>query len=248
MRGASFSGFSTPILLVLEIREKARYNRSMSEVMRGKVGLVKANMVIEKPNLLWRLKRDYPNLKWREGRKFTFRPPRMIVFEALDSMKFAKSTAENGEKKVGAFSSGLLNSNTQIQLMNKENMQDEHLAILYEQNLWNMQLLHEVGHALLKHRDYVTDIERVKMERAAWEKARELYMKYAKEVQGEENAYRREVEVFKLGFDEEFVEVEMDTYRDWLHRKSRCPECGLTCYQTVDREYHCPQCEQNLYI
>ncbi len=86
-------------------------------------------------------------------------------------------------------------------------------------------LLHELGHALLGHRDFKTEPERLKMEVAAWEKARELATEYAVEI------------------DEELVQAELDTYRDWLHVKSRCPNCGLTRYQTPDGKYHCPRCE-----
>lgn len=90
---------------------------------------------------------------------------------------------------------------------------------------WALQLLHEVGHAVLGHRDYATDPERLVMEREAWERARELC--------GEYNIY----------YDEELVEAKLDTYRDWLHQRSRCPDCGLTRYQTRDGRYHCPGCE-----
>ncbi len=106
-------------------------------------------------------------------------------------------------------------------------------TIIYEKmgidcrlNEYKMLLLHELGHALLRHRNFRTDAERVKMERAAWEKARELSKKYNAE------------------YDEELVEERMDTYRDWLHQKSLCPQCGLTRYQTVDGEYHCSFCEE----
>lgn len=91
-----------------------------------------------------------------------------------------------------------------------------------EYKIYRLRLLHEVGHALLEHRDYGLDLERVKMECAAWEKARELCRKY------------------KVEFDEEFMETELDTYRDWLHQRSKCPICGLTRYQTSDGVYHCP--------
>ena len=63
------------------------------------------------------------------------------------------------------------------------------------------------------------------MERAAWEKARELAVFYG------------------VGFDDAVVEGELDTYRDWLDKKSRCPKCSLTRYQTPDGKYHCPKCE-----
>lgn len=88
-----------------------------------------------------------------------------------------------------------------------------------------MLLLHEVSHALLGHQDYTQDLERVKMENAAWEKAKELALHY------------------KVEIDEGLIQDELDTYRNWLHQKSRCPDCGLTRFQTPDRQYHCPRCE-----
>lgn len=89
----------------------------------------------------------------------------------------------------------------------------------------SLLLLHEVGHALLGHREFNMDIERLKMEREAWEKAKELCMKY------------------DLKYDREIAERELDTYREWLDQKSRCPYCGLTRFQTPDRQYHCPRCD-----
>ena len=85
--------------------------------------------------------------------------------------------------------------------------------------------LHEVSHALLRHKDFKTDVARLKMENAAWEKAKELANNYNIEV------------------DEDMIQGELDTYRDWLHQKSRCPKCGLTRFQTPDSQYHCPLCE-----
>ena len=89
----------------------------------------------------------------------------------------------------------------------------------------SLLLLHELGHAISLHYDFKTDISRVKMEREAWNKARELAKKY------------------DVYYDEDFVESELDTYRNWLDTKSRCPRCKLTRYQTPDGEYHCPRCE-----
>ena len=89
----------------------------------------------------------------------------------------------------------------------------------------SLLLLHELGHALSGHRDFDTDAKRLKMEREAWEKARELAGKY------------------NVPFDEDLMENELDSYRDWLDHKSRCPKCHLTRYQTPDGVYHCPRCE-----
>ena len=69
------------------------------------------------------------------------------------------------------------------------------------------------------------DVERLRMEKEAWEKVGELAEHYGIEA------------------DEEIVQRELDTYRDWLHQKSRCPRCGLTRFQTPNSRYHCPRCD-----
>ncbi len=89
----------------------------------------------------------------------------------------------------------------------------------------SLLLLHELGHALSGHRSFNTSVRRVKMEREAWDKARELAMRYG------------------VTFDDDLVEGELDTYRDWLHKKTCCKKCGLTMFQTPDGNYHCPRCE-----
>ena len=125
---------------------------------------------------LERLRNDYPDLKFKEGVKFTFRPPKTIVIGPAEEFDF-------------------------------------------------LLTLHELGHALLGHRNFNTDAKRIKMECAAWEKAREL------------------ADFYGVEFNEELMERELDTYRDWLDNKSRCRICGLTRYQTPDGIYHCPKCE-----
>ena len=86
-------------------------------------------------------------------------------------------------------------------------------------------LLHEMGHALCEHKTFKTEVERLKMEVMAWEKAKELARRY------------------KVSIDEDLIQKELDTYRDWLHQKSRCPKCGLTRFQTPDGVFHCPRCD-----
>ena len=90
---------------------------------------------------------------------------------------------------------------------------------------WELLALHELAHALLGHKRFKMDVERLRMEAEAWTKAKELAGRYAIEV------------------DEVFIQEQLDTYRDWLHQKSRCPVCGLTRFQTPDSRYHCPRCE-----
>ncbi len=90
---------------------------------------------------------------------------------------------------------------------------------------WRLLALHEVGHAVSGHRNFAVDVARVKMEMEAWERARELADRY------------------NVPWDEEFVQGELDSYREWLHQKSRCPKCGLTRFETPGKGYTCPRCD-----
>ena len=90
---------------------------------------------------------------------------------------------------------------------------------------YSLLVLHELGHALCGHQKFSTHVERLKIEREAWDKARELALE------------------FNIKFNDEFAESQLDTYRDWLHAKSKCKKCGLTRYQTSDGHYHCPHCD-----
>ena len=86
-------------------------------------------------------------------------------------------------------------------------------------------LLHEVGHALSGRFGFRTEIERLRIEVEAWERARVLGERYG------------------VDLDEDLVQDELDSYREWLHQKSRCPDCGLTRFQTPDGVWHCPKCD-----
>lgn len=86
-------------------------------------------------------------------------------------------------------------------------------------------LLHETGHALLRHRTYKADFELLRLEVAAWEKAREL----AQEI--------------GLAINEDHIQDCLDTYRDWLYKRSICPTCTTKCLQQDDYSfYRCFNC------
>lgn len=85
-------------------------------------------------------------------------------------------------------------------------------------------LLHEFGHALLGHRDYTRDIDLLKMERDAWERAASLGLEL-------DNA-----------IDTEIIEEALDSYRNWLHDRSLCPSCSHTGIQTERHQYQCVAC------
>lgn len=85
-------------------------------------------------------------------------------------------------------------------------------------------LLHELSHGLLEHHDYQRDVELLAMETAAWEKAKQLADDYS------------------VRLSESVVQPHLDTYRDWMHARSTCPECTATGYQTARAHYSCPAC------
>ncbi|HEY5152831.1 MAG TPA: ImmA/IrrE family metallo-endopeptidase [Candidatus Saccharimonadales bacterium] len=86
-------------------------------------------------------------------------------------------------------------------------------------------LLHETGHALLGHRGYKADFELLKLEVAAWEHARKLALS------------------LKLAIDEDHIQDCLDTYRDWLYKRSICPNCTTKSLQQGDFvHYRCFNC------
>jgi hypothetical protein len=88
----------------------------------------------------------------------------------------------------------------------------------------NYGLLHELAHALLDHNNYHSDFELLKLESQAWHKAAQIGQKYG------------------VNIDEEHIQNCLDTYRDWLHRRSKCPTCGMHVMQTDSRTYKCFNC------
>ncbi len=88
----------------------------------------------------------------------------------------------------------------------------------------NVLLLHELSHGLLGHATYQRDVELLGMERAAWDKARALAVQHS------------------IAINEETAESHLDTYRDWLHARSTCPECTATGLQISIKRYQCPAC------
>lgn len=86
-------------------------------------------------------------------------------------------------------------------------------------------LLHETGHALLGHTSYEADYELLRLEIAAWERAQLL------------------AQQLKVTIDEEHIQDCLDTYRDWLYKRSICPKCSTKCLQQGDFvHYRCFNC------
>lgn len=86
-------------------------------------------------------------------------------------------------------------------------------------------ILHELSHWQLEHLDYNFDIELIKMETAAWDYAiNQLAPRYNIEI------------------DPDFAEEQLDSYRDWLYKRSLCPNCQSQGVQVKQETYLCPAC------
>jgi len=104
----------------------------------------------------------------------------------------------------------------------------DHQEIIYKldndiRNTWG--ILHELGHALRGHHDYHTDVELLRKEVEAWAEAESLSAQYG------------------VTIDAEHIQGCLDSYRDWLHKRSTCPQCALRGVQDDAKRYVCLNCK-----
>jgi predicted RNA-binding Zn-ribbon protein involved in translation (DUF1610 family) len=105
-------------------------------------------------------------------------------------------------------------------------------TITYEPESDNLRygLLHELAHALLGHNSYKNDFELLKLESQAWQTAAKIGRKYGVKIA------------------DDHIQNCLDTYRDWLHRRSKCPACGMHVLQTDSRTYKCFNCGETWQV
>lgn len=89
--------------------------------------------------------------------------------------------------------------------------------------------LHELAHARLEHINFGSDIELLSKEAEAWHYAQ---------------AYLAPRYNFAIVSD--YIEDQLDSYRDWLHNRSLCPNCRQTGIQNATQmaQYNCLNCNQ----
>ncbi len=86
-------------------------------------------------------------------------------------------------------------------------------------------LLHELGHAILDHKTYASDIELLQLETSAWTQARISGTTYGYEI------------------SDDYIQDCIDTYRDWIHQRSACPKCQTRSFQRSVDSYQCFNCQ-----
>lgn len=100
-------------------------------------------------------------------------------------------------------------------------------TILYDTSHPNADvlLLHELAHACLDHAQFRFDVELVRKESEAWE--------YASHTLGPR---------YGISISENTKQDALDSYRDWLHQRSLCPQCQTNSLQTKTGTYQCLAC------
>jgi len=97
-----------------------------------------------------------------------------------------------------------------------------HYKVSGKNSLWS--LLHEIGHMVCDHTTYDSDIGLLRMEVAAWKQAREIASR------------------FNVVIDEEHIQKCLDTYRDWVYKRSSCPVCTQAGIEKELGLYSCINC------
>ena len=88
--------------------------------------------------------------------------------------------------------------------------------------IWS--IIHEISHAQLHHTTYTYDIELLQLEVAAWQYAVPLAQSYGYTI------------------DNDHIQDCLDTYREWLHKRSTCPTCTVHSLQKTSDSYSCFNC------
>lgn len=98
----------------------------------------------------------------------------------------------------------------------------------HEYAVWS--LLHETGHMLSNHQSYTSDLALLQMEVEAWSAAKSLAGEY------------------EIGIDENYIEDCIDSYRDWVHKRSTCPVCAQTGVEQKPGQYKCINCSHTWQV
>lgn len=87
------------------------------------------------------------------------------------------------------------------------------------------RLMHEIAHGELGHHSYQYDVELVRLEVAAWRLAQKLIRGHS------------------LRIPRSTSNKHLETYRNWLHVRSRCPTCSSAGLQNKQLLYVCAHCQ-----
>jgi hypothetical protein len=99
-----------------------------------------------------------------------------------------------------------------------------HPQTLVDQRDGYHRLLHEIAHAKLGHSYFRYDVELVRLEVEAWHYAKNL------------------AKGFGMRISNKTCNTHLETYRNWLYLRSRCPTCQSAGLQGSELLYACLRC------
>lgn len=108
--------------------------------------------------------------------------------------------------------------------------EDKTIYYSHDKENGDWSLLHEAGHMLCGHKSYSNDLGLLRMEVEAWEKAKELASKYS------------------YSINEEHIQQCLDTYRDWIYKRSTCPTCSQAGVEKSTGQYTCINCSHQWQV
>lgn len=88
------------------------------------------------------------------------------------------------------------------------------------------QLFHELGHAKCGHKTFNSGVGLLKMELEAWMAAKVIAKQYNHII------------------NQDHIEACLDSYRDWLYKRSKCPTCENISVEIDTCKYHCFNCQK----
>lgn len=92
------------------------------------------------------------------------------------------------------------------------------------------RLIHEIGHATSDHKNFQSGVQLLSLETEAWESAKKIAGRYG------------------ITIDSEYIENCLDSYRDWLHTRSTCPNCKTVSVEADENVYKCFNCLQKWQV
>jgi hypothetical protein len=143
----------------------------------------------------------------------------------MDVMSLSSSTSNDFIKRLSQDYPGFI-----FKAGKQEHWSPKTKTIIFNPNRPCFGVLHELAHAILDHSDYHGDFELLKLESDAWELAAKIGQSY------------------NILIDDEHIQNCLDTYRDWLHRRSACPSCGTHVLQQDSAQYHCFNCNTSWHV
>jgi len=91
-------------------------------------------------------------------------------------------------------------------------------------------LIHELSHALLGHKGCISDVKLITMERQAWD--------YASKI----------APFYDIKITNKIIQQNLDSYRDWIYRRSTCPKCSAIGLQDKKNIYKCLACNNKWQV